>query len=138
LRLNTNGIVETALYVEDVRRSAGFYRELFAFKTLLEDDELCAFAVPGPAVLLLFKKGTRLEPFVTPGGAIPAHDASGRMHVSFKVPAEALADCRAELESRGIPIESRVDWPRGGISLYFRDPDQHLVELITPGVWENY
>jgi len=31
-----------------------------------------------------------------------------------------------------------VDWPRGGRSLYFRDPDQHLLELITPGCWSIY
>jgi catechol 2,3-dioxygenase-like lactoylglutathione lyase family enzyme len=136
--LKTNGIVETALSVSDVRRSADFYQSLFGFKSMLDDDELCALAVPGNAVLLLFKKGTRLEPFETPGGTIPAHDASGRMHLSFKISAESLDDSKRELTARGIPIESRVDWPRGGSSLYFRDPDEHLVELITPGVWENY
>ena len=38
----------------------------------------------------------------------------------------------------GIEIESEVTWTRGGRSLYFRDPDGHLVELATPGVWEVY
>ena len=136
--MKINGIVETALYVDDVHRSAEFYRTLFGFKSMLDNDEMCAFAVPGNAVLLLFRKGARLEPSVTPGGAIPTHDASGRMHVSFKISAESLDDCRRELNDRGIAIESRVDWPRGGSSLYFRDPDGHLVELITPGVWEVY
>jgi catechol 2,3-dioxygenase-like lactoylglutathione lyase family enzyme len=31
-----------------------------------------------------------------------------------------------------------VRWPRGGESIYFRDPDGHLVELATPGLWDNY
>ena len=31
-----------------------------------------------------------------------------------------------------------MKWPRGGESLYFRDPDGHLVELATPGLWANY
>jgi len=35
---------------------------------------------------------------------------------------------------RGV-LEQQVAWPRGGTSLYFRDPDRHLVELATPGLW---
>jgi catechol 2,3-dioxygenase-like lactoylglutathione lyase family enzyme len=31
-----------------------------------------------------------------------------------------------------------MEWPRGGTSLYFRDPDGHLVELATPGLWSIY
>jgi catechol 2,3-dioxygenase-like lactoylglutathione lyase family enzyme len=26
-------------------------------------------------------------------------------------------------------------WPRGAKSIYFRDPDGNLAELITPGFW---
>jgi catechol 2,3-dioxygenase-like lactoylglutathione lyase family enzyme len=28
--------------------------------------------------------------------------------------------------------------PRGGHSIYFRDPDGHLLELATPGLWAGY
>jgi catechol 2,3-dioxygenase-like lactoylglutathione lyase family enzyme len=31
-----------------------------------------------------------------------------------------------------------VTWPLGGTSLYFRDPDGHLLELATPGIWAVY
>ena len=34
-----------------------------------------------------------------------------------------------------VPIELETDWPRGGHSLYFRDPAGNSVELITPGLW---
>jgi catechol 2,3-dioxygenase-like lactoylglutathione lyase family enzyme len=60
------------------------------------------------------------------------------LHFAFKVAADSLAECERELAEHGVPIESRVEWPRGGTSLYFRDPDGHLVELITPGCWEVY
>ncbi|MEP7038442.1 MAG: glyoxalase, partial [Acidobacteriota bacterium] len=35
-------------------------------------------------------------------------------------------------------IESKVKWERGGTSIYFRDPDKHLLELATPGLWTIY
>ena len=31
----------------------------------------------------------------------------------------------------GIDVESRIDWPTGGRSLDFRDPDGHVVKLKT-------
>ncbi|MFN0129142.1 MAG: hypothetical protein ACKV19_20930 [Verrucomicrobiales bacterium] len=36
-----------------------------------------------------------------------------------------------------IPVESRIRWPGGATSLYFRDPDGHAVELATPGLWRE-
>ena len=35
-------------------------------------------------------------------------------------------------------IEARPDWPKGGKSIYFRDPDNHLLELVTRGTWKMY
>jgi catechol 2,3-dioxygenase-like lactoylglutathione lyase family enzyme len=136
--MKIDGIVETALSVDDVARSAEFYERLFGLPRLIADHRFCALEVPGPAVLLLFKKGDREDPIPTPGGVIPPHGASGRMHFAFKIPAGSVEACEQELAAKGVPIESKVHWPRGGISLYFRDPDQHLVELITRGCWENY
>jgi catechol 2,3-dioxygenase-like lactoylglutathione lyase family enzyme len=136
--MKINGIVETALHVEDVARSAEFYQRLFGLRRLASDDRFCAFAVPGNAVLLLFRKGGTLQPVHIPGGIIPPHDGSGRMHFALKISADALESCERELAAAGIAIESKVNWPLGGSSIYFRDPDQHLVELITPGCWEVY
>jgi catechol 2,3-dioxygenase-like lactoylglutathione lyase family enzyme len=36
---------------------------------------------------------------------------------------------------KGVGIAKEVEWPRGGKSIYFRDPVGNLVELVTPGVW---
>jgi catechol 2,3-dioxygenase-like lactoylglutathione lyase family enzyme len=51
------------------------------------------------------------------------------------VHAADLAAWEERLAQNAIAIESRISWPRGGHSIYFRDPDGHLVELITPGCW---
>ena len=60
------------------------------------------------------------------------------MHISFKIALEELESWRVHLEHHGVEIESRVDFEYGGKGLYFRDPDGHLLELSTPGVWEVY
>jgi len=38
----------------------------------------------------------------------------------------------------GITIELRKTWKYGGEALYFRDPDGHLLEVVTPGVWSIF
>ena len=102
------------------------------------DTRFCAFNVAQGSVLLLFLRGGTLEPVKVPGGIIPPHDGSGHMHFAFAIPAEDLTSWIQRLESSGIAIESRVRWAEGGESIYFRDPDLHLVELATPGIWPNY
>jgi hypothetical protein len=42
------------------------------------------------------------------------------------------------LHERGIVVEEKRKWEAGGWSLYFRDPDRHLLELATPGTWSIY
>ncbi len=130
-----NGVLETSLYVDDLDRATQFYEELFGFKTLAADDRFRAFSVGGGALLLLFKRGATLEPIETPGGTIPPHDGHGPLHLAFSIDAAELRAWEKRLAERGIAIESRTRWPLGGHSIYFRDPDLHLVELVTPGCW---
>ena len=42
------------------------------------------------------------------------------------------------VDEAGIAIKGRTKWPRGGESIYFRDPDGHVLELATPGLWPGY
>ncbi|HET6576794.1 MAG TPA: VOC family protein [Gemmatimonadales bacterium] len=132
------GVLETAVYVEDLERSRAFYARLFGLPVMVGDDRFCAFDVAGRDVLLLFRKGGTPEPVATPGGVIPAHDGDGRLHVAFAVAREELDGWEARLRELGVAVESRVAWRRGGRSIYFRDPDGHLLELATPGLWANY
>jgi catechol 2,3-dioxygenase-like lactoylglutathione lyase family enzyme len=131
-------LLETSLYVDDVARASAFYRALFGFEAMLEDQRFCALSVAGKQVLLLFKKGSSTSVTVVPGGNIPPHDGAGELHLAFAVPADALPDWEARLAAQDIAIESRVAWERGGHSVYFRDPDRNLVELVTPGCWAIY
>ncbi len=131
-------VLETALYVGDLAASRDFYRGLMGFELFLEDPRMCALGVPGGGVLLLFRKGGSAQPSASPFGTIPAHDGAGRLHLAFAVPRGELAAWEAHLARRGIAVESRITWARGGTSLYFRDPDGHSVEVATPGLWPHY
>jgi len=66
---------------------------------------------------------------------LPPHGASGPGHFALGIDAEAFDPWRKLLQGHGVTIEKEVEWPRGGRSLYFRDPAGNSVELVTPGVW---
>ena len=131
-------IVETCLHVADLNRSRKFYSDLFGYSVMNSDERFCAFDVGNRQVLLLFLRGSDPEGTVLPFGTIPAHGTSGQAHLGFGVPAASLPAWRERLEKKSISIESSLTWPGGGTSIYFRDPDGHLLELLTPGVWPNY
>ncbi|WGF89922.1 VOC family protein [Marinivivus vitaminiproducens] len=133
-----NRIVETALYVDSLERAGAFYAQTLGLRSLLATDSLHAFGVGDSSVLLVFKRGGSMRTQVLPdeGGTIPPHDGSGPIHICFSVDADALGEWEASLNEAGVAIEGRTQWPRGGESIYFRDPDGHLLELMTPGNWD--
>ena len=64
--------------------------------------------------------------------------AAGRYTSRFRLPPTSSPAWEARLGAAGIAIEGRTKWSRGGNSIYFRDPDNHLLELATPGLWPGY
>ena len=130
-------ILETSLYVTSLDRAQDFYTRIFGFQTLVRDGRMCAMAVPGRQVLLLFKRGGSVQPSTTSFGLIPGHDGQGTQHLCFSVTHEDLPAWSQHLNDCGLQIESRLDWPNGGSSLYFRDLDGHSIEVGTSGLWQN-
>jgi catechol 2,3-dioxygenase-like lactoylglutathione lyase family enzyme len=131
-------LLETALYVADLARARAFYVDVLGGAVLLDTPRLVALDIGGQSVLLLFQRGATEVPIPTGGGVVPPHGAQGVQHIAFGIAPEVLEAWRAHLEASGLPIESRVRWPRGGESLYLRDPDGHSVELVTPGLWATW
>lgn len=133
------GIIETALYVDDMERASKFYEDILGLRRIGgEADRLHAYSVANRSVLLLFKRGATAQPIETPIGVIPGHDGAGQNHFALAIPAAELPAWEKHLAGHSVAVESRVHWPRGGTSIYFRDPDGHLVELATPGMWPIY
>jgi catechol 2,3-dioxygenase-like lactoylglutathione lyase family enzyme len=133
-----HGVLETALYVDDLARAVRFYTDVLELAPLYQDSRMSAFSVGDRNVLLLFPRGGSLQTVHMPGGTIPPHDGAGPLHVAFAIAKDQLAEWEARLARHGIPIEGRTTWKRGGESIYFRDPDGHLLELATPGLWAIY
>ena len=127
-----DGILESSLYVDDVANSTRFYERVFGFAIISHFGERgCAMQAGNRQVLLLFKKGGSRNPS-TP------HDGDGELHIAFAISATELPIWEGWLEENGIAVEEKRTWDLGGQSLYFRDPDRHLIELATPGVWSIY
>ena len=128
----TEGILESSLYVGDVGRSAQFYEKIFGFRVISDfGGRGCAMEAGDRQVLLLFKKGASRA-------MQSSHDGDGELHLAFAIAASELAAWEAWLTESGIELEEKRAWELGGQSLYFRDPDRHLLEVATPGVWSIY
>jgi len=133
-----DGILETCIHTEDMARARAFYEGVLGLEPIYSDDRLSAYAVAGRDVLLVFRKGATGQTVTLPSGTIPGHGGDGALHVAFAIAKDELDRWERHLASRGVSIEGRNEWDRGGRSIYFRDPDGHLLELATPGLWSVY
>jgi catechol 2,3-dioxygenase-like lactoylglutathione lyase family enzyme len=132
MRPRTEGLLESAIYVDDVAVSTQFYERIFGFQIISDfGGRGCAMQAGSRQVLLLFKKRGSL-------GIETPHDGDGELHLAFAISAEELGAWEGWLTENGVGVEEKRAWERGGLSLYFRDPDRHLLEVATPGVWSIY
>ena len=135
--LETHGVLETVIYVHDLEATANFYERVLNLAVLSSSPRLVAFDAGNGSVLLAFKAGSRIEDIVDQDGLVPGHDGRGRLHFALSISASDLDGWRGRLIKEGVTIASDYRRARGPTSLYFHDPDGHVVELATPGVWAN-
>jgi len=130
------GVLETCLYAGDLDAAERFYVGLLGLDLFAREPGRHVFMRCGAGMLLVFDPGqTSTEPGMAGGVAVPAHGSRGAGHVCFRIDAEALAAWRERLERAGVSIEAEIAWPRGGSSLYFRDPAGNSVELAPAMIW---
>ena len=132
------GLLETAVYVDDMARAADFYRVVMGLEAMFESKTLTAFDAGSRGVLLVFLRGASRDDKTNRGGVVPGHDGAGPLHLAFAIPADAYDEWRVHLQTHGVKERGEMQWPAGGRSLYFEDPDGHLLEVATPGLWPNY
>ena len=102
-----DGLLETAIYVDDMGRAARFYEEVLGLPAMLRTPRLTAFDAGRSGVLLVFARGMTEADSPTPGGVVPGHDGAGRLHFAFAIAADAYDAWHAHLLARGVAIRRR-------------------------------
>jgi len=129
--MNVDRIFETCLYANDLEEAERFYREVLGLRLVSRMKGRGIAFRCGRGVLLIFNpEQTRIQ-----DREVPAHGAEGPGHVAFPVRDTDLDAWRDHLARLGVEIETEVEWPEGGRSLYFRDPAGTSVELAPPTLW---
>lgn len=130
-----DAILESALYVDDLDRAEAFYRDILGLEKISRAANRHVFFRCGSGILLIFNPAETEKPHEPGQLAVPAHGARGPGHLCFRSDAAGIECWKERLTSAGIAIESIVDWPKGGRSLYFRDPAGNSLEFAEARIW---
>lgn len=123
-------ILETVLYARDLEAAEAFYAGVLGLRVHARAPGRFVFFRLEDQMLLVFDpEASRTN------RDVPPHGCSGPGHVCFAVAEAELDAWRAHLERRGIAVEHEHRWPRGGRSLYVRDPAGNSVEFASPRIW---
>lgn len=125
-------IKETCLYVSDLEQTKAFYQGRLGLEVIGEVAGRHVFFRAGSSVLLCFMAEASKQ-----AAKLPPHYGSGQLHLAFEVEKEAYQKRKEEVQQQGIALEQEFDWGGGFLSFYFRDPDQHLLEVVMTGMWER-
>ncbi len=130
-------VLETCLYATDLAAAEAFYVRTLGLQLFSREPGRHVFFRCGDAMFLVFNaERTRVAAGEVAGVPVPPHGTSGAGHVAFRMSAESLPAWRSRLVDAGVAIEAEIAWPRGGRSIYVRDPAGNSVELASPAIWK--
>ena len=128
-------ILETALYADDLDAAERFYADVLGLEKIARAGNRHVFFKCGPGVLLIFNPAETIIPYKVGQLPVPPHGAHGPGHLCFKAEAAELDGWRDRLTAAGVEIESDMEWPQGGRSIYFRDPAGNSLEFTEARIW---
>jgi catechol 2,3-dioxygenase-like lactoylglutathione lyase family enzyme len=132
-----SGVLEAALYVDDLDAAERFYGALLGLERILRVEGRHVFFRAGETVVLCFIAEATQHPPAEGALPVPPHGAQGPGHLCFAAPPEGLDALRAHLEAAGLAIEADFHWPHGPRSIYVRDPAGNSVEFADPALWRS-
>jgi catechol 2,3-dioxygenase-like lactoylglutathione lyase family enzyme len=134
--MKPRGILETALYCDDLDAAERFYSTVLGLECIGRHEDRHVFFRCGAGVLLLFDPAhTSTVQTSVDGVPIPLHGTRGPGHMAFSASLGEMDHWRERLIRHGVAIEADVQWGSGGRSLYFRDPCGNSIEIATPELW---
>ncbi len=133
--MKPDAILETVIYADDIDAAATFYGEVLGLELYWKEDGHTVMFRCGRQMLLIFNPAVTEKQTLDADPPIPAHGGRGPGHVCFAANRQEIERWLERLEASGIPIEASFEWPRGGYSLYFRDPAGNSVEFAEPRLW---
>lgn len=134
--MTPTGILESALYAEDLDAAEAFFRDVLGLETISRVGERHVFFRCGEGVLLIFNPAETVKPPAPDARLpVPPHGMRGEGHVCFRASEEEIDRWKAHLGAHGVAIEAEFEWPKGGRSIYFRDPAGNSIEFANPMIW---
>lgn len=124
-------IKETCLYVKNLSRTEKFYHELLGFPVISKKAGRHIFFRVGSDVLLCF-----ISEITENDKNLPPHFGSGEQHLAFEVSGNDYQEMKNDLLKLSIKIIHEEHWRKDIYSAYFKDPDGHLLEIVTEGLWD--
>ncbi|KAM0793684.1 hypothetical protein ACM66B_001112 [Microbotryomycetes sp. NB124-2] len=151
-------VLELCLYARHLPTSVQFYRDTLQLgQPHLDTPRMAGFSL-GNTQLLIFQQGqTTTDLHMSksdPSLVIPKHGLQQsepsdqtssstvpKLHTHFCLAVDKPSDVdewERELRDKNVTILGRANWPPGGKSVYFSDPDEHVGEIASKGIWPNY
>lgn len=151
-------ILETCLYVRDMTRSVAFYTGILGLQLQIGSPRLAVFPL-GKTTLILFQLGMTASDSISESGVVPGHGPDertfsaltignndqqsnpGQLHTHYCLAVSSREEVQAWEEyfkSREVKLRGTMHWQKGGKSVYFEDPDGHIGEIGSRGIWEHW
>ena len=132
-----DGVLEAAIYVDDLDAAVAFYGGVLGLETVLRHDPRHVFFRCGSTIVLAFDAALSREPSQNPDLPVPPHGATGAGHICFATDSAALEHWVQHFKAQGIAPEADFHWLNGARSVYLRDPAGNSVELAERRLWEG-
>ena len=115
----------TVIFARNMDEMRLFYETVMEFPLLrVLSDRWIEYRV-GSTTLALTAHGARFND-------TPPEQGMLSLQLAFRVPPQAVAECAAALEAKGIRlIPPLTDHPFGHRTIFFRDPDGNVLEIFA-------